>query len=750
MSNQELNFDGIEQLPVKDFAERSYLDYSMYVILDRALPSVADGLKPVQRRITYAMSELGLSATSKPKKSARTVGDVLGKFHPHGDSACYEAMVLMAQPFSYRYPIINGQGNWGSQDDPKSFAAMRYTESKMSPYAKSLLQELGEGTVEWKPNFDGTLQEPVTLPARMPNLLLNGTMGIAVGMSTDVPPHNMREVVSACIHLLDSPKATVDDLCQHIKGPDYPTCGEIVTPAAELVETYRSGNGTLKLRAAYELENGSIIVNELPFQVSGNKVLEQIAAQMRARKLPMVSDLRDESDHENPVRLVIEPRSNRVDTEALMLHLFATTDLERSYRINMNAIALNGAPKLFNLKSLLKEWLSYRLDTVTKRLTFRLDKVNARLHLLDGYSIAYLNIDEVIAIIRKEDKPKPVLMKRFKLSDIQADAILDLKLRHLAKLEEFKIESERKELRAEKKDLEKTLGSQARLKTLVKNELKADVEIYADDRRTKIIERAAAQAIDESALVPSEPLTVILSARGYVRAAKGHDIDVSSLSYKSGDEFMASAQGRTNQQAIFLDSTGRSYAIASHGLPSARSHGDPLAGYVKQPDGSVFAGVMMGANDSRHLLSTSAGYGFVLKLEDTLTRNKAGKKILTVPKGAQVLTPGLVQDYENDLIAVVNNQGRLLVYPLSEVPELAKGKGNKLFGISSKKFNAGEEELIAAVVISDQMILKIDTENRTMSLKLKDLEPYLSERGKRGTLLPKGWRSVKRVYVENK
>lgn len=750
MSNQELNFDGIEQLPVKDFAERSYLDYSMYVILDRALPSVADGLKPVQRRITYAMSELGLSATSKPKKSARTVGDVLGKFHPHGDSACYEAMVLMAQPFSYRYPIINGQGNWGSQDDPKSFAAMRYTESKMSPYAKSLLQELGEGTVEWKPNFDGTLQEPVTLPARMPNLLLNGTMGIAVGMSTDVPPHNMREVVSACIHLLDSPKATVDDLCQHIKGPDYPTCGEIVTPAAELVETYRSGNGTLKLRAAYELENGSIIVNELPFQVSGNKVLEQIAAQMRARKLPMVSDLRDESDHENPVRLVIEPRSNRVDTEALMLHLFATTDLERSYRINMNAIALNGAPKLFNLKSLLKEWLSYRLDTVTKRLTFRLDKVNARLHLLDGYSIAYLNIDEVIAIIRKEDKPKPVLMKRFKLSDIQADAILDLKLRHLAKLEEFKIESERKELRAEKKDLEKTLGSQARLKTLVKNELKADVEIYADDRRTKIIERAAAQAIDESALVPSEPLTVILSARGYVRAAKGHDIDVSSLSYKSGDEFMASAQGRSNQQAIFLDSTGRSYAIASHGLPSARSHGDPLAGYVKQPDGSVFAGVMMGANDSRHLLSTSAGYGFVLKLEDTLTRNKAGKKILTVPKGAQVLTPGLVQDYENDLIAVVNNQGRLLVYPLSEVPELAKGKGNKLFGISSKKFNAGEEELIAAVVISDQMILKIDTENRTMSLKLKDLEPYLSERGKRGTLLPKGWRSVKRVYVENK
>lgn len=750
MSNQELNFDGIEQLPVKDFAERSYLDYSMYVILDRALPSVADGLKPVQRRITYAMSELGLSATSKPKKSARTVGDVLGKFHPHGDSACYEAMVLMAQPFSYRYPIINGQGNWGSQDDPKSFAAMRYTESKMSPYAKSLLQELGEGTVEWKPNFDGTLQEPVTLPARMPNLLLNGTMGIAVGMSTDVPPHNMREVVSACIHLLDSPKATVDDLCQHIKGPDYPTGGEIVTPAAELVETYRSGNGTLKLRAAYELENGSIIVNELPFQVSGNKVLEQIAAQMRARKLPMVSDLRDESDHENPVRLVIEPRSNRVDTEALMLHLFATTDLERSYRINMNAIALNGAPKLFNLKSLLKEWLSYRLDTVTKRLTFRLDKVNARLHLLDGYSIAYLNIDEVIAIIRKEDKPKPVLMKRFKLSDIQADAILDLKLRHLAKLEEFKIESERKELRAEKKDLEKTLGSQARLKTLVKNELKADVEIYADDRRTKIIERAAAQAIDESALVPSEPLTVILSARGYVRAAKGHDIDVSSLSYKSGDEFMASAQGRSNQQAIFLDSTGRSYAIASHGLPSARSHGDPLAGYVKQPDGSVFAGVMMGANDSRHLLSTSAGYGFVLKLEDTLTRNKAGKKILTVPKGAQVLTPGLVQDYENDLIAVVNNQGRLLVYPLSEVPELAKGKGNKLFGISSKKFNAGEEELIAAVVISDQMILKIDTENRTMSLKLKDLEPYLSERGKRGTLLPKGWRSVKRVYVENK
>ena len=750
MSNQELNFDGIEQLPVKDFAERSYLDYSMYVILDRALPSVADGLKPVQRRITYAMSELGLSAASKPKKSARTVGDVLGKFHPHGDSACYEAMVLMAQSFSYRYPIINGQGNWGSQDDPKSFAAMRYTESKMSPYAKTLLQELGEGTVEWKANFDGTLQEPVTLPARLPNLLLNGTTGIAVGMSTDIPPHNMREVVSACVHLLDSPKATVEDLCQHIKGPDYPTGGEVVTPHAEIVSIYKTGNGTLKLRAKYENESGQIVITELPHQVSGAKVLEQIATQMRARKLPMVSDLRDESDHENPVRLVIEPRSNRVDIESLMLHLFATTDLERTYRINMNAISLKGAPQLFNLRTLLKEWLSYRLDTVTRRLTYRLDKVDARLHLLDGYSIAYLNIDEVIAIIREEDNPKPVLMKRFKLSEIQADAILDLKLRHLAKLEEFKIDGERKELRAEKKELEKILGSQARLKTLVKKELLADVEIYADERRTQIVERAVAQAIDESALVPSEPVTVILSARGYVRAAKGHGIDVSALSYKSGDEFMAAAQGRSNQSAIFLDSTGRTYAVAAHGLPSARSHGDPLSGYVKQPDGAVFSGLMMGANNLKYLVSTSAGYGFVLNLEDTITRNKAGKKVLSVPKGAAVLAPSLVEDYENDWIAVVNNQGRLLVYPIAEVPELAKGKGNKLFGISSKKFTSGEEFIVGATVIRDDSILKLDCGSRTMTLKQKDIDPYFSERGKRGALLPKGWRNVKRVYTEEK
>jgi len=750
MSNQELNFEGIEQLPVRDFAERSYLDYSMYVILDRALPSVADGLKPVQRRITYAMSELGLSASSKPKKSARTVGDVLGKFHPHGDSACYEAMVLMAQPFSYRYPIIAGQGNWGSQDDPKSFAAMRYTESKMSAYAKTLLQELGDGTVNWKANFDGSLQEPIVLPARLPNLLLNGTTGIAVGMSTDVPPHNMREVVSACVHLLDSPKATVADLCEHIKGPDYPTGGEIVTPQSDLISIYETGNGTLKLRASYENESGLIVVTELPYQVSGAKVLEQIASQMRARKLPMVSDLRDESDHENPVRLVIEPRSNRVDVEALMLHLFATTDLERTYRVNMNAIALNGGPKLFNLRTLLKEWLGFRIDTVTRRLNYRLDKVNARLHLLDGYLIAYLNIDEVIAIIRQEDKPKPVLMKRFKLSAEQADAILDLKLRHLAKLEEFKIQAEQKELAQEKANLEKTLGSKARLKTLVKKELLADAEIYADDRRTQIIERAAAQAIDESSLVPTEPVTVILSARGYVRAAKGHEIDVTSLSYKSGDEFMAAAQGRSNQQAIFLDSTGRTYAIAAHGLPSARSHGDPLSGYVKQADGAVFAGIMMGANDRKYMLSTSAGYGFVLKIEDTLTRNKAGKKVLSVPKGASVLAPSLVTDYENDWIAVVSNQGRLLVYPVSEVPELSKGKGNKLFGISSKKFASGEEFIVGATIIRETSVLKIDSGSRTMTLKQKDIDPYFSVRGKRGALLPKGWRNVKKVYSEDK
>lgn len=750
MSNKELNFEGIELLPVKDFAERSYLDYSMYVILDRALPSVADGLKPVQRRIVYAMSELGLSAASKPKKSARTVGDVIGKFHPHGDSACYEAMVLMAQPFSYRYPIISGQGNWGSQDDPKSFAAMRYTESKMTPYAKVLLQELGEGTADWKANFDGTMQEPMILPARLPNLLLNGTTGIAVGMSTDVPPHNLNEVVSACIHLLDKPKATVKDLCQHVKGPDYPTGGEIVTPQAEINEIYESGNGTLKLRAKYKKEGTSIVIHELPYQVSGAKVLEQIASQMRARKLPMVNDLRDESDHENPVRLVIEQRSNRVDTEQLMLHLFATTDLERTYRINMNAISLSGAPKLFNLRSLLKEWLSFRTDTVTRRLQYRLDKVNTRLHILEGYLIAYLNIDEVIAIIRAEDKPKPVLMKRFKLSDEQADAILDLKLRHLAKLEEFKIQGEKDELAAEKADLEKTLKSKARLKTLIKKEILADAEMHGDDRRTQIIERAAAQAIDESALVASEPVTVILSAGGFVRAAKGHDIDVEKLSYKSGDEFMASAQGRSNQQAIFLDSTGRTYAVAAHGMPSARSHGDPLSSHVKQPDGSSFKGVMMGGKETRYLLASSAGYGFICPLEEMVTRNKAGKKTVSVPKGADVLTPSLVHDADTDWVALVNSQGRLLVCPLSEVPELTKGKGNKLFGVSPAKFKSGEDYLVGAVVVPEKGILKLDAGKRTMSLKRKDLQEYLGERAKRGLMLPKGWRNVSRAYVETK
>jgi topoisomerase-4 subunit A len=740
-----LNLEGVEQQPLKEYTEKAYLDYSMYVILDRALPQIGDGLKPVQRRIIYAMSELGLSAGQKPKKSARTVGDVIGKFHPHGDSACYEAMVLMAQDFSYRCPIIDGQGNWGSTDDPKSFAAMRYTESRLKPYAKSLLQELAHGTVDWVPNFDGTLNEPIVLPARLPNLLLNGTTGIAVGLSTDVPPHNLKEVASALIHLIDNPKATVAALMKHIKGPDYPTGGELVSPREDIKQIYTTGSGTLRLRAAYKIENGDVVITSLPHQVSGGKILEQIAAQMRNKKLPQVEDLRDESDHEDPTRLVITPRSNRVDKDELMSHLFSTTSLERTCRVNMNVIGLDGRPQAFNLVELLSEWIKFRKGTVKRRLQHRLQIVIDRLHILDGLLAAYLNIDEVIAIIRKEDEPKPVLMKKFKLSDVQAEAILNLRLRNLAKLEEMKIKGEQDELNGERDNLEKILKSSARLKTLIKQEILDDTEAYGDDRRTTIVEREAAQALDETQLVASEPVTVVLSQRGFARAAKGHEVDPLTLSYKSGDGYLAAAQGRSNQLAMFIDSTGRVYSVIAGTLPSARGQGEPLSSRFKPPDGAEFCGAMIGDNEQKYLLASDAGYGFIATLEDLVTRNKAGKAILRVPAGGKAVVPAPVLAGAECLIAAVSSIGRLLMFEMDELPELAKGKGNKLLNIPGKKYQSGEEKLIAVAVVPEDGNLQVYSATRMMTIKWVDSDPYYGERALRGGLLPRGWRTVDRL-----
>ena len=739
-----LNLEGVERQPLKEYTEQAYLDYSMYVILDRALPQVGDGLKPVQRRIIYAMSELGLSSTSKPKKSARTVGDVIGKFHPHGDSACYEAMVLMAQNFSYRYPIVIGQGNWGSTDDPKSFAAMRYTESRLAPYAKSLLQELGQGTVDWTPNFDGTLKEPVVLPARLPNLLLNGTTGIAVGMSTDVPPHNLNEVASALVHLIENPKASVAQLMKHVKGPDFPTGGELVSPREDIKEIYTTGSGTLRLRAAYKLEGTDIVITSLPHQISGAKVQEQIAAQMRNKKLPQVDDLRDESDHEEPTRLVISKKRG-VDVEQLMSHLFSTTSLERTLRVNMNVIALDGRPRMFNLVDLLKEWLKFRKETVKNRLGHRLQIVNDRLHILDGLLVAYLNIDEVIAIIREEDEPKPVLMKRFKLSDVQAEAILNLRLRNLAKLEEFKIKGEQEELQEERDLLEKTLKSAARLKTLIKKEILEDAEAYGDERRTEIVERDAAQAFDETELVASEPVTVVLSQAGYARAAKGHEIDAAALNYRSGDSYLASAQGRSNQLAMFIDSTGRVYSVMAGTLPSARGQGEPLSSRFKPPDGAAFCGAMIGDNEQRYLIASDAGYGFIATLSNLVSRNKAGKAVLRVPAGGRPVVPAAVPRDKECLIAAVSSIGRLLLFEMDELPELAKGKGNKLINIPGPKYKCGEEKMVAACVVPEDGDLKVHTATRTMTIKWDDLDDYYGDRALRGSLLPKGWRKVDRL-----
>ncbi|RMG58321.1 MAG: DNA topoisomerase IV subunit A [Gammaproteobacteria bacterium] len=747
---QQIDYEGVERLPLSQFTEKAYLDYAMYVIMDRALPHIGDGLKPVQRRILYAMSELGLSASSKHKKSARTVGDVLGKFHPHGDTACYEAMVLMAQPFSYRYPLIDGQGNWGSPDDPKSFAAMRYTEARLAPFARVFLDELGQGTVDWIPNFDGTLNEPRTLPARLPNVLLNGATGIAVGMATDIPPHNLNEVVSACVRLLEQPKATVEELCAHIQGPDYPTEAEIITPREELVEMYRQGHGSLRMRARWHRENGDIVIDALPYQVSGARILEQIAQQMQAKKLPLVEDLRDESDHENPTRLVIVPRSRRVDVDQLMSHLFATTDLERSYRVNLNVIGIDGRPQVKDLRSLLKEWLLYRTMTVRRRLEWRLEKVRNRLHILEGLLIAYLNIDEVIRIIRNEDAPKPVLMQTFGLTDTQAEAILELKLRHLARLEEMKIRGEQEELAAERDMLEKTLASSQRLRTLIKKELLADAERYGDARRSPLVTREAARALDESALTPAEPVTVVLSKKGWIRAAKGHDVGPAALSYKAGDGYLASARGRSNQPVVVIDSHGRSYALPAHTLPSARGQGEPLTGRLNPPPGAEFVAVLMGQPDDRFLLATDAGYGFIARFEDMLSRNKSGKALLTVPQGARVLAPQPVADVAQDFIAAATSAGHLLVLPAAELPQMSRGKGNRIVGIPGPKLKAREEWLAALAVPGPRDRLVVHAGRRHKTMRPEEWQEYLGDRGKRGRKLPRGYQKVDRLEVERR
>ena len=744
----QYNAEGIEQLPLHRFTEKAYLDYSMYVILDRALPYIGDGLKPVQRRIVYAMSELGLSAASKHKKSARTVGDVLGKFHPHGDSACYEAMVLMAQDFSYRYPLIDGQGNWGSADDPKSFAAMRYTEARLTPYAQVLLSELGQGTVEWLPNFDGTLKEPAMLPARLPNVLLNGATGIAVGMATDIPPHNLREVAAACIHLIENPDATLADLCEHVPGPDFPTEAEIVTPRTELRKIYESGGGSLRLRARWHKDQGAIVLTALPYQVSGARVLEQIAAQMQAKKLPWIEDLRDESDHENPTRLVIVPRSNRVDIERVMLHLFATTDLERSYRVNLNMIGLDGRPQVKDLRGILVEWLEFRFATVRRRLQFRLDKVLERLHLLEGLLVAFLNLDEVIRIIRSEDEPKPVLMARFALTELQADYILDTKLRQLARLEEMKIRAEQEALSKERDDLEKTLGSKQRMKTLIRRELTEDAEKYGDERRSPLVEREAAEAMDEAELTPSEPLTVVLSDKGWVRAAKGYDVNAAELSYKAGDAFRQAVRLRSNQQAVFLDSAGRSYSLAAHTLPSARGQGEPLTGRFNPPAGQSFVAVLGGEPDQWWLLASDAGYGFRVQAKDLLANKKGGKAVLSLPSGARVLRPSPISDADTDRLVAVTSDGRMLVIPANDLPELTRGKGNKIIGIPPKAVADRTEYVIDILAVPDGGRVRLNSGKRYLNLRAADLNAYEGERGRRGNKLPRGFQKVDGVELD--
>ncbi|AGI35370.1 DNA topoisomerase IV subunit A [Mannheimia haemolytica USDA-ARS-USMARC-185] len=734
----EINYEGIEQMPIKRFTEDAYLNYSMYVIMDRALPFIGDGLKPVQRRIIYAMSELGLNASAKYKKSARTVGDVLGKFHPHGDSACYEAMVLMAQPFSYRYPLVDGQGNWGAPDDPKSFAAMRYTESKLSKIAEILLGELGQGTVDYQPNFDGSLEEPKYLPARLPHILLNGTMGIAVGMATDIPPHNINELADASVMLLDNPKATLDDVLSVVQGPDYPTEAEIITPKAEIARMYEQGRGSIKMRAVWKKEEGEIVISALPHQASPSKIIEQVATQMRNKKLPMVDDIRDESDHENPIRIVIVPRSNRIDFDALMDHLFATTDLEKSYRVNMNMIGLDGKPAVKNLLTILNEWLSFRRTTVTRRLNYRLDKILNRLHILDGLMIAFLNIDEVIEIIRNEDEPKAELMARFNLTDVQAEAILNLRLRHLAKLEEHQLQAEKSELEKERDELQLILGSERRLNSLIKKEIQADAKAFASPRRSPLVERAESKAIAESDLTPTEDVTVILSEKGWVRCAKGHDIDVQALSHRAGDGYLAHVRGRSNQPVVFLDSTGRAYALDPTSLPSARSQGEPLTGKITLPEGAVVQQVLMASPETKVLMASDSGYGFICTFADLVSRNKAGKAVISLTENAKVLPPQLLENDENLSLVAMSNVGRMLVFPVSELPQLSKGKGNKIINISAAAAKSGDEYLARLLVIKPTNSLVFVSGKRKITLKPSDVDNYRGERARKGSQLVRG------------
>ena len=730
---------------IEDEMRESFIDYSMSVIVSRALPDVRDGLKPVHRRILYAMNELGLVPGRPYKKSATVVGDVLGKYHPHGDSAAYEALVLMAQPFSFRYPLIEGQGNFGSPDDPRSFAAMRYTEAKLTRFAEVLLSELGMGTVEWAPNFDGTLREPSWLPARLPQVLLNGTTGIAVGMATDIPPHNLREVATACIRLIEQPDATVRELCEHVRGPDYPTAAEIITPRAELLRLYETGAGSVRARAIYAREGHDIVVTALPHQVSPAKVLEQIAGLMRAKKLPMLEDLRDESDHRNPVRLVLVPRSSRVDADELMGHLFATTELERTYRVNMNVIGLDGRPQLKDLRSLLLEWLTFRTNTVQRRLQFQLEKLEKRLHLLEGLRIAYLNLDEVIRIVRTEEEPRAVLIARFRLSEPQADYILDTKLRQLARLEEMKIQAEQDELAQERAKLAVILGSKARLRTLVKDELKRDAASYGDDRRSPLVERSAATALSEAELVPSEPVTVVMSEKGWVRAAKGHDVDAQALSYREGDALRAAVRGRTTQQAVFFDSTGRAYAAPAHSLPSARGNGEPLTGRFSLPPGASFDAAAIAEESTRLVVATTHGYGFVTRFDALLGRNKSGKQIVSMTQGARILPPAATADTARDRIVVATTAGHLLMFSVAELPELDRGKGNKLIEIPKKLLASGAELCVGVAVIAEGGEVVVHSGQRKYTLKWADLVEYGGGRAQRGGKLPRGFQRVDRL-----
>ncbi|CAA2929325.1 DNA topoisomerase IV subunit A [Arsenophonus endosymbiont of Bemisia tabaci] len=743
----EITHDGVEQQPLYTFTENAYLNYSMYVIMDRALPFIGDGLKPVQRRIVYAMSELGLSNAAKYKKSARTVGDVLGKYHPHGDSACYEAMVLMAQPFSYRYPLVDGQGNWGAPDDPKSFAAMRYTESRLAKYAEMLLSELGLGTVSWTPNFDGTLTEPKTLPARLPNILLNGTTGIAVGMATDIPPHNAREVASALVALLENPKVDLKMLMGFIPAPDYPTEAEIISSKEDIQKIYQTGRGSIRLRAVWEMDDGNAVITGLPHQVSGAKVLEQIASQMRAKKLPMVEDLRDESDHENPTRLVIVPRSNRIDLEQVMIHLFATTDLERSYRVNLNMIALDNRPAVKGLVEILNEWLLFRRETVRNRLNHRLEKVLKRLHILEGLLIAYLNIDQFIHIIRNEDEPKAVLVSRFALSETQAESILELKLRHLAKLEEFKLRGEQDELAKERDQLQAILGSKRRLNSLIKKEIETDAQTYGDDRRSPLKERIEAKAMNEYDILPSDPVTIVLSLMGWVRSAKGHNIDPTNLNYKAGDGFRSAARGKTNQPVVFLDSTGRSYSLDPLDLPSARGQGEPLTGKLALPPGATIEHVLTAPEEQKYLLASDSGYGFICTFSDLVAKNKAGKGLITLPNNAKILAPLEVNNEQQDLLLAITNAGRMLIFPVSDLPQLSKGKGNKIINIAAAQSASREDLLVWLMFFQPQSSITLYFGKRKLKLNPEDLQKYRAERDRKGSSLPRGLQNIERIEV---